>query len=85
MSARKSGAQPERRDDDQAHERLEKLKGGVDDELGQLHKTNALLIAAQFAANHECEFDVSDALAAIIVRVERHIETLDRLCMAAAQ
>jgi hypothetical protein len=48
-------------------------------------KTNALLIATQFAANHECEFDASDAVAAIIVRVEQTITTLDRLCLEASQ
>lgn len=79
MNPRKAKARRKRTDD----QRLEMLKSGIDGELGQLHKTNALLIAAQFAANYECEFDVSDALAAIIVRVERHIETLDRLCLAA--
>ena len=46
---------------------------------------NALQIATQFAANHECEFDASDAVAAIIVRVEQTIQTLDRLCLEASQ
>lgn len=62
----------------------DRLKAGVAMEIGQLHKTCALLIATQFAANHECQFDTSDALAAIIVRVEGHIETLDSLCLDAA-
>ena len=57
----------------------ERFKAGVDNEIGALHKTNALLIATQFAANHECEFDASDAMAAIIERVEKHIATLDEL------
>lgn len=62
-------------------ERCEHIKDGIETELGRIHKTNALLIATQFAANHECEFDVSDAVAAIIERVEQHIERLDRLCL----
>jgi len=66
-------------------ERCEQIKDGIETELGRMHKTNALLIATQFAANHECEFDASDAVAAIIVRVEQTIETLDRLCLEASQ
>jgi len=75
---------PERIEHDKARERLKTLKDAVSVEIGQLHKTNALLIATQFAANHECEFDASDAVAAIIVRVDQTIETLDRLCLEAA-
>jgi hypothetical protein len=82
MTARKVQARPKRTEDDEARERL---KSSVEDELGRLHKTCALLIATQFAASHECEFDASDALAAIIERVERHIETLDELCLEASQ
>lgn len=58
-----------------AHKRL---KEAVDAEIGRLHKTHALLIATQFAANHDCEFDVSDALAVIRDRVEESIGRLDR-------
>jgi hypothetical protein len=76
---------PERTDDNGVRGRLEMLKDGVSVEIGQLHKTNALLIATQFAANHDCEFDASDAVAAIIVRVEQSITTLDRLCLEASQ
>lgn len=39
--------------------------------------THALLIAVQFAANHEADFDVSDALAVIRDRVEQSIVRLD--------
>lgn len=53
------------------------LKAAVDAEIGHLHKTHALLIAVQFAANHEAEFDVSDALAVIRDRVEQSIVRLD--------
>ena len=82
---RRARVRPERTDDNGTRERLETLKNAVSDEIGQLHKTNALLIAIQFAANHECEFDASDAVAVIIVRVEQAIETLDRLCLEASQ
>jgi hypothetical protein len=62
-------------------ERCEQIKAGIKTELRQIRKTNALLIATQFAANHECDFDVSDAVAVIAERVEQHIERLDRLCL----
>ena len=75
---------PERTEHDKARERLKTLKDAVSVEIGHLHKTNALLIATQFAANHECEFDASDAVAAIILRVEQTITALDRLCLEAA-
>lgn len=54
-----------------------RLKAAVGAELGQLHKTHALLIAVQFAANHEADFDVSDALAVIRDRVGQSIARLD--------
>lgn len=54
-----------------------RLKATVNAELGQLHKTRALLIAVQFASNYDCEFDVSDALAVIRDRVEQSIARLD--------
>ena len=82
---RRPKVRPERTEHDKAPERLETLKHAVSVEIGQLHKTNALLIATQFAANHGCEFDASDAVAAIIVRVEQTITTLDRLCLEASQ
>jgi hypothetical protein len=83
MSRRKATVRPpEGAEDDGARKRLETLMDAVSDEIDQLHKTNALLIATQFATNHECEFDASDA--AIIVRVEQTIETLDRFCLEAS-
>ena len=72
-------------DDNGARERLKTLTNAASDEIEQLHKTNALLTATLFAANHECEFDASDAVAAIIVRVEQTITTLHRLCLDASQ
>jgi len=85
MSRRKATVRPERTEHDEACARLEVLKDAVEEELGRLHKTNALLICAQYTANYDdTEVDISDAIAAIIERVERHIETLDGLCLKAA-
>jgi len=53
-----------------------RLKAAVGVEVRHLHKTHALLIAVQFAANHEADFDVSDALAVIRDRVEQSIARL---------
>lgn len=61
-----------------------RLKKAVGRELGKLHKTHELLIAIQFAANHDCEFDVSDALVVICKRVARSIERLDRAATVSA-
>lgn len=85
MSVVKATMRPIRAKLDKASKSGEQLKVGIEAELGRLHKTNALLIAAQFAANHEAEFDVSDAIAAIIERVDQHIEALDELCLEASQ
>ena len=57
---------------------LKQLKAAINAEIGQLHKTQALLIAVQFAANHDAVFDVSDALAAIVVRIEHSLTALDQ-------
>lgn len=84
MSARKATVRPIRTEQSEGAERCEQLKGGIQEELRQLHKTTALLIAVQYAANDECEFDVSDALAAILLRFKQHIETLDELCVEAS-
>lgn len=58
--------------------RLNTFKEAVNAEIGQLHKTHALLIATQYAANHDCDFDVSDALAVIRDRVQQSIARLDK-------
>ena len=58
----------------------------IGDEIRRLQKTHALLIAVQFAANHDAEdLDVSDAIAAIIVLVEESLAGLDRLETAAGK
>jgi hypothetical protein len=51
----------------------------IADEIRRLQKTQAVLIAVQFAANHEAEFDVSDALAVIVTLVDNSLAGLDRL------
>jgi len=48
-------------------------------EIRRLQKTQALLIAVHFAADHDAEFDVSDALAVIIVLVTESLASLDQL------
>lgn len=85
MSASKAMVRPIRTERDERTEQRGQIKTGIETELGRLHKTNALLIAAQFAANHEAEFDVSDAIAAIIERFEQHIATLDLLTLEESQ
>jgi hypothetical protein len=56
-----------------------KAKPDLAIEIRRLQKTQALLIAIQYAANHECEFDVSDALAVIVELNEESLIGLDRL------
>jgi hypothetical protein len=63
---------------------LKQMKAGVAIEMARMHKTRALLIAVQFAANHEADFVVSDALAVILPRFEQHITILDNLWTEAA-
>jgi len=58
-------------------------KPEVADEIRGLQKTQALLIAVQFAANHDAEFDVPDALAGIILLVQQLLANLDQLELAA--
>jgi hypothetical protein len=57
----------------------------LSEELRRLQKTRALLIAVQFASNHDAEFDVSDALAAIIASIEESLRALDRIALEAAR
>jgi hypothetical protein len=48
-------------------------------EIRRLQKMQALLIAVQFAVNHEVEFDVGDALAVIVMLVGDSLAGLDQL------
>lgn len=51
----------------------------LNDCIRRLQKTYAVLVAVQFAANHEAEFDVSDALAVIVALVDETLDDLDLL------
>lgn len=62
--------------------RRKELKEAFTDEVRRLQKAQALLIATQFAAIHEVEFDASDAMAAILTMVEQALLGLDRLEIA---
>lgn len=62
--------------------RREELKEAFTDEVRRLQKAQALLIAPQFAANHEVEFDAFDAVAAILSMVEQTLVGLDQLEVA---
>lgn len=57
----------------------------ISEEIRRLQKMRALLIAVQFASNHDAEFDVSDALAAIIASIEESLRALDRIALQAAR
>lgn len=56
-----------------------RLRLAISGEIRRLHKTHAVLIAIQFAANHEAEFDVSDALAVVVALISESLTGLDRL------
>lgn len=59
------------------------LKEAVNHEIGQLGERHALLVALQFAAAHDCDFSVSEALRVIRDRVEASIDCLDKASVAA--
>jgi hypothetical protein len=65
-----------------ALERREEVKDAFSDEVRRLQKAQALLIATQFAANHDVEFDASDAMAVIVVIVDEVIDGLDKVEVA---
>jgi hypothetical protein len=78
MSA-KATARPRRPKQRKPSKLSENVRASIEAELHRMKKTNALLTATQFAAGQAAEFDVSDAVAAIVERVDQHIEALDRL------
>lgn len=78
MSAVKATLRPRRAQPSKASAHDEQIKAGIEAELGRRHNTYALLIATQCAANHDCEFDASDTMAAMIERVEQHIRVPGR-------
>jgi hypothetical protein len=47
--------------------------------MRHLQKTRAVLVAVQFAANHDADFDVSDALAVVVALLDESLADLDRL------
>lgn len=51
-------------------------------EIVRLHEAHPLLIALQFATDHDAGFDVSGALAIIRARVKESIERLDEATVA---
>lgn len=59
--------------------RIDRPQPAIAAQIRTLQKTQALLIAIQFAANHEAQFDVSDALAVIVVLIDDALAGLDRL------
>lgn len=54
-------------------------RAGINDTIRQLQKIQALMIAVQDAANHDVEFDVSDAMAAILGLLDQTLTDLDLL------
>lgn len=82
MSTGKLKVQPECADEQ--CRRLRQLRDSVSGEIAGMHKTKALLIAVQFAAEHDSEFVVSDALAAILSRMDVHMANLDQRVTQAA-
>lgn len=77
MTRRKGTVRPESTEDER--KKLYALKAGIGVEIGRLHRLNALLIAAQFAANHEAEFDVSDVISVAVEQVEQTLAALNLL------
>lgn len=72
MSAAKAPVPRRRAKQTKGAKCCKQFQTAVEAALSGLYKTHALLIATQFAANHEAEFAIS-------VQVDQHIETLDRL------
>jgi hypothetical protein len=62
-----------------------KAKPNLACEIRRLQKINALLIAIQFASNHDADFEISDALAVVNALVDETLAGLDRLEVHYAQ
>jgi hypothetical protein len=82
VSGQNAKARPKRAQHERQLSKQDLLEEAIQREIGDLHKTHMLLTAVQFAANHDCEFDVSDALAVIRDRVEQAITGLDEAVTA---
>lgn len=70
-------------DDDPPEPTERKVKAGISSVIRRVNKFEALLFAVHFATNYDAEFDVSDALLAILEMVEAALIELDQLEMAA--
>jgi hypothetical protein len=57
----------------------EAAKQSFDQCVRDLQKIEALLIAVQYAANYDVEFDVADALLSILGQTEKLLLALDQL------
>lgn len=76
MSASEVSVQPECTDDE--CRRLKRLKAGTAIELRRMYRTKAVVIAVQYATDHEADFVVADALSVILSRLDAHITALDQ-------
>ena len=63
----------------QAAVRVGELKAFLDRQNRAWQKIEALMVALEFAANHEAEFDVSDGLAGVITLIGQSLTALDTL------
>lgn len=81
MSRAKAKARPKRasRGPQAAAVRVSELKAFLDQQNRAWQKIEALLIALEFAANHEAEFDVSDGLAGVITLIGQSLTAVDQV------
>ena len=80
MSRAQAKARPKRASrKPQAAVRVGELTTFLDQQNRAWQKIEALLIALEFASNHECEFDVSDGLAGVITLIGQSLTALDTL------
>jgi hypothetical protein len=63
----------------QAAVRVSELTTFLDQQNRAWQKIEALMVALEFAANHEAEFDVSDGLAGVITLIGQSLTALDTL------
>ena len=81
MNRAKAKARPKRasRKSQAAAVRVSELKAFLDQQNRAWQKIEALMVALEFAANHEAEFDVSDGLAGVITLIGQSLTALDTL------
>lgn len=79
MSRAKAKARPKRASrQPQAAVRISELKAFLDQQNRAWQKIEALMVALEFASNHECEFDVSDGLAGVLALIGQSLTALDQ-------